>query len=113
MSRGLAAVHQEVMGNLQCGDPTPFKSFRYREFLTTVARIDYLPDETPRAELLANEIVITQEVSQAMAQLAKRGALLFATSDKPDEASNPPIAFSHELRKSQPIHRLVMKSVSG
>ncbi len=113
MSDGLAMVHQEVLGNLQRGDPTPFKSFRYREFLTTVARIDYLPEETPRAELLANEIVITQEVSQAMDLLAKRGALLFATSDKPDEASNPPPSFPLEWQKSRPIHRLTMKSVNG
>lgn len=113
MPDGLATVHQEVLGNLQRDDPTPFKSFRYREFLTTVARIDYLPDETPRAELLANEIVITQEVSQAMDLLAKCGALLFATSDKPDEASNPPASLSPGSQKSRPIHRLVMKSVSG
>lgn len=113
MPDGLAMVHQEVLENLQRDDPTPFKSFRYREFLTTVARIDYLPDETPRDELLTNEIVITQEVSQAMDLLARCGALLFATSDKPDEASNPPPPLSLERPKSQPIHRLVMKSVNG
>ncbi len=112
MPEGLAMVHQEVMENLQRGDPTPFKSFRYREFLTTVARMDCLPDETPCAEILANEIVITQEVSQAMALLAERGALLFATSDKPDEASNPPASFPVG-DKAQPIHRLRMKSISG
>ena len=113
MPNGLATVHQEVIENLRRGDPTPFKSFRYREFLTTAARMDYLPDETPRVELLAQEIVITQEVSQAMDLLARRGALLFATSDKPDEASNPPVSFSVEPHKSRPIHRLVMKSVGG
>ncbi|MCS7261332.1 MAG: hypothetical protein NZ765_11210, partial [Anaerolineae bacterium] len=113
MPDGLATVHQEVAENLRRGDPTPFKSFRYREFLTTVARMDYLPDETPRAELLAQEIVITQEVSQAMDLLNKRGVLLFATSDKPDEASNPPAALSLEPHKARPIHRLVMKSVGG
>lgn len=113
MPNGLATVHQEVMENLQRGDPTPFKSFRYREFLTTVARFDYLPDETPRDELLAQEIVITQEVSQAMALLDERGALLFATSDKPDEASNPPASLSLEPHKAHPIHRLMMKSVGS
>lgn len=113
MSDGLATVHQEVMENLQRGDPTPFKSFRYREFWTTVARMDYLPDETPRDALLAQEIVITQEVSQAMALLDKRGALLFATSDKPDEASNPPASLSLEPCKAHPIHHLTMKSVGG
>jgi hypothetical protein len=113
MPNGLATVHQEVIENLRRGDPTPFKSFRYREFLTTAARMDYLPDETPRVELLAQEIVITQEVSQAMDLLARRGALLFATSDKPDEASNPPVSFFVEPHKSRPIHRLVMKSVGG
>ena len=35
----LSAIHREVFENLQAGDPTPFKSFRREEYLTTVARM--------------------------------------------------------------------------
>ena len=113
MSEELARVHGEVVGNMRRGDPTPFKSFRYQEFSTTVARMDCLPDQTPRADLLAMEIVITEEVGEAARRLAERGALIFGTSDKPDEASNPPCPGGSHLARSQPIHRVVMKVVGG
>ena len=109
MAPDLEAVHREVVNNLRRGDPTPFKSFRYREFTTTVAHMDHLPDDTPRADLLDNEIVLTAEVAQAVQQLSARGALIFATSDKPDEASLP----RPDAVGALPIHRVPMKVVGG
>ncbi len=112
MPGGLALVHREVVSNLRRGDPTPFKSFRYREFTTTVARMDHLPEDTARDDLLAGEIVITEEVARVVRGLGDRGVLVFATSDKPDEASNPPAALSPSAM-SRPIHRVVMRIVGG
>jgi hypothetical protein len=112
MADGLAAVHREVVGHMRQGDPTPFKSFRYREFVTTVGRMDCLPDDRPRDELLANEILITQEVAEIVRRLAEQGALTFGMSDKPDEASNPPACLT-TLPQARPIHRVVMKIVGS
>jgi hypothetical protein len=110
MVGGLARAHQEVTTNVRLGDPTPFKSFRYREYFATVARMDRLPDGSPRAELLAGEIVITPEVARAVQELAGLGALTFGISDKPDEASTPPAEAA--AGGAQPIHRVRMKVVS-
>lgn len=109
MAPDLATVHREVVGNMRRGDPTPFKSFRYREFTTTVARMDRLPDDTLRSDLLGREIVLTDEVAQAVQQLSAHGALIFATSDKPDEASIP----RPEAGDALPIHRVAMKIVGS
>lgn len=111
MSDGLACIHAEVHGNVAQGDPTPFKSFRYREYFATVSRMDYLPDTTPRAELLSREIVITAEVGETLEWLAGRGALIFGISDKPDEASLPPADPSSQ--GYQALHRTCMKVVGG
>ena len=100
-------AHQEVTVNVRRGDPTPFKSFRYREYFTTVGRMDNLPDDTPEADLLANEIFITAEVARVAQRLSEMGVLTFGISDKPDEASLPPKTLAKE--GGQPIHRTVMK----
>jgi hypothetical protein len=107
MGEGLALAHREVTVNVRRGDPTPFKSFRYREYFTTVGRMDSLPDETPAAELVAEEILITGEVARVAQQLSEMGVLTFGISDKPDEASLLPKALAEE--GGQPIHRTVMK----
>jgi hypothetical protein len=89
---GLAPIHDEVWACVQAGDPTPFKAFRYNEYLTTVARFGVRSNsstDTPVDELLRRQIVLTQEVREAAATLRARGALLFGISDKPDEASLP------------------------
>jgi hypothetical protein len=112
MPAGLALVHREVVCYMRQGDPTPFKSFRYREYATTVARMDCLPDDTPRGGVLAGEIVMTDEVGQTVRRLAECGALIFGTSDKPDEASNPAPGAA-PAPGSQPVHRVVMKVVGG
>ena len=109
MSAGLASAHREVTANVRRGDPTPFKSFRYREYFTTVGRMDCLPDDTPEAELMAGEILITAQVGQVVQQMSELGALSFGISDKPDEASLPPPA--HAQAGGQPLHRVRMKVV--
>jgi len=103
----LRPIHQEVAGNLRRGDPTPFKSFRSREYECTLARIDALPDDTPRDKLLAEEITITREVAEAALELRQRGALLMGLSDKPDEASLPSVELARQGYR--PLHRVTMK----
>jgi len=100
---GLLPVHDEVWRAFQAGDPTPFKAFRYNEYLTTVARFGDLPG-APIQEVLARRITITQEVRAAALALRRRGALIFGLSDKPDEASVPTPAQAEEGMK--PLHRL-------
>jgi hypothetical protein len=107
MPPGLGQVHAEVMANVRRGDPTPFKTFRYREYFATVNRMDFMPDDTPPAELLANEITITEEVGRTIQTLAENGALTFGISDKPDEASLPPTGSTGEGK--MPLHRVRMK----
>jgi hypothetical protein len=100
---GLTPVHDDVWHCVQAGDPTPFKAFRYNEYLTTVACFGDLPGADAE-EVIARRIAITQEVRQAALALRQRGALLFGVSDKPDEASVP----SPEQIKAgmKPLHRL-------
>jgi hypothetical protein len=111
MGEGLAMAHQEVTGNVRQGDPTPFKSFRYREYFTTVGRMDCLPDDTPKTDLLRGEILVTGEVARVAQELSEMGVLTFGISDKPDEASLPPGTLADE--GGQPIHRMRMKVVAG
>jgi hypothetical protein len=100
---GLTSIHDEVWERVKAGDPTPFKAFRYNEYLTTAARFGDLPGAPPE-EVLAQRIVITQEVRDLARVLKGRGCLLFGVSDKPDEASWP----SEEQAASgmRPLHRL-------
>jgi len=107
MEEGLAVAHREVTTNVRRGDPTPFKSFRYREYFTTVGRMDHLPENTPEADLLEAEILITAEVARLAQKLSDMGVLTFGISDKPDEASLSPKTLAKE--GGQPIHRTVMK----
>jgi len=106
MEPGLAAAHAEVVGNVRKGDPTPFKSFRNREYFATVAQMDNLPDDAGRDEILKTDIVITQEVCDTVQSLIDRGALTFGLSDKPDEASKPP---AQAAEGAQAIHQVQMK----
>ena len=85
---GLTSIHDDVWSRVQAGDPTPFKAFRYNEYLTTVARFGDLPGATAE-QVLARRIVITEEVRETAVELRERGTLIFGVSDKPDEASVP------------------------
>ncbi len=105
----LAPVHREVYANFQRGDPTPFKSFRYREYEETVRRMNLLPDDASEEEVLAEDIVITREVADVCRFLKRKGALLFGLTDKPDESSIPRPELAR--RGYQPLHRVTMKVV--
>jgi hypothetical protein len=102
-STGLTSIHDDVWERVQAGDPTPFKTFRYNEYLTTVARFGDLPGASPE-EVLSQRIVITEEVRSSALALGERGCLLFGVSDKPDEASLPSPEQAREGKK--PLHRL-------
>lgn len=106
---GLGRIHREVWSNWKKDDPTPFKSFRYREYEATVARMDMLPDGCDMERLLSEEIVITREVAELCRFLAERGVLLFGLTDKPDEASIPQVKAAG--KGHLPLHRVTMKVV--
>jgi len=105
----LSPIHNAIYANVQAGDPTPFKPFRYEEYRCTVARMGYLSDDALPEQLLAEEIVITQEVREATHYLRERGVLCFGLSDKPDEASIP--RPEQAEKGAQPIHRVETHAV--
>ncbi|NLE76744.1 MAG: hypothetical protein GX605_08335 [Chloroflexi bacterium] len=105
---GLAAIHDQVWGAMQAADPTPFKAFRRQEYLATIARCGDLPGASA-PEALAARIVVTEEVRQAARKLKEGGALVFAVSDKPDEASHP--SAEDAQLGLQPLHRQAFLSV--
>ena len=106
---GLAELHAEIYANVCSGDPTPFKSFRRNEYVATIAKMGHLPDTASIETLLADEILITQEVRAIALNWQSRGVLLFGLSDKPDEASVP----SRELAAQGflPIHQMETHAV--
>ncbi len=89
LAPALREIHTEIFASFRAGDPTPFKAFRRNEYRLTVARFGCLEDTAPLEKMLAEEIVITQEVREMALQWRQRGALIFGLSDKPDEASIP------------------------
>ena len=105
----LREIHAGIYANVQQGDPTPFKEFRYNEYLTTTARMGHLDDGASVPDLLAGEILITQEVRQMALAWKEQGALLFGLSDKPDEASVPGAVLA--ARGHLPIHRVQTHAV--
>jgi hypothetical protein len=107
---GLTSIHDEVWACVEAGDPTPFKTFRHNEYLTTVARFGDLPGASAE-EVLAQRIVITEEVRAAALALRERGCLIFGVSDKPDEASLP--SEEQAIEGFKPLHRLETLAVRG
>jgi hypothetical protein len=107
----LQAIHADIYTRVQQGDPTPFKAFRYNEYLTTTARMGHLDDRASVPRLLADEIVITQEVREIALIWKERGALLFGLSDKPDEASVP--SEEQAAEGWLPIHRVETHAVGS
>lgn len=101
----LRALHDDIYGRVRQGDQTPFKAFRQREYVETVQRMGHLPDGTPLARLLMEEICITREVYDVVRWLRGRGCLLLALSDKPDEATAPTAALA--AQGYLPLHRAV------
>jgi hypothetical protein len=108
---GLREVHGEILGRVQAGDPTPFKAFRANEYRSTVARLGCLADEAPVERMLAEEILITQEVRDVALRWRAQNALLFALSDKPDEASFPPPDLAAQGYEA--IHRTATHAVGA
>jgi hypothetical protein len=111
LSVSLHRIHQRIYQRVQAGDPTPFKAFRYNEYYATVERMNRLDDDASAEELLASEIVITQEVREAALRWKGRGALLFGLSDKPDEASIPTPELAS--RGYQAIHHVETHAVGA
>jgi hypothetical protein len=105
---GLTPIHDDVWRCVQAGDPTPFKAFRYNEYLTTAACFGDLPGASVE-ETLEQRIVLTQEVREAALALRERGVLLFGVSDKPDEASLPNERQAQEGMKA--LHHLEILAV--
>lgn len=104
MRAGLKEVHQDVSTRVRQGDPTPFKAFRVQEYRATVAHMGQMAAETPMDQLLAEEIVLTQEVRKWALAWQAEGALLLGLSDKPDEASIPSPSLA--AQGYQPIHKI-------
>jgi hypothetical protein len=69
-----------------------------------------MPDNSSVAELLENEITITEEVYQLAMWLKGRGCQILCLSDKPDEASRPHPRISPEL---PPLHRALTHRVGA
>ena len=107
----LRSLHMDVFSRIEQGDPTPFKAFRYNEYLASAARMGQLGVETPLSELLSQEILITQEVREAALAWREQGALLFGLSDKPDEASIPTTDLASQGYK--PIHQIKTEVVGA
>jgi len=107
----LAAIHGDIFSRVRTGDPTPFKAFRYNEYLTTVGCMGQSVGEDSVSQIVQDEIVITQEVREMALRWKERGALLIGLSDKPDEASlpSPELAMCGHL----PIHRVQAWAVGG
>jgi hypothetical protein len=105
----LREIHEGVYELVQLGDPTPFKAFRYEEYDATVQAMGFLADDVLVEEMLAREIVVTQEVRELALEWRDQGALLFGLSDKPDEASVPRPSLVAQGR--QPIHRVETHAV--
>lgn len=100
---GLLAIQQEVAGNVEAGDPTPFKSFRREEYLTTIGLMEPQPSQDDVAALLKDRITVNYEVAQAVAYLRQQGGVALGLSDKPDEAVFPTEALA--ARGYLPLHR--------
>jgi hypothetical protein len=98
-------IHHNVFDCVQSGDPTPFKAFRYNEYKCTIQHMGYLPDNTAVERILAEEIVITEEIRHFAARWKDQGALLFGLSDKPDEAVLP--SANLKAQGYLPIHQTV------
>lgn len=107
----LEKVHREIWRNVQAGDPTPFKAFRYNEYRITTDRMGWVREAAEAGKLLKEEIVLTQEVRQLAQRWANEGALVFGLSDKPDEASLPTPELSAQGR--QALHRTLTHAVGA
>ena len=107
----LGEIHQQIYRAAMEGDPTPFKAFRRAEYEETVSKMGALDDDALVSDLIAEEILITQEVREAALAWREEGALLFGLSDKPDEASLPTLELA--LQGYLPIHSVKTHAVGS
>ena len=84
----LRVAHQAIAERIHARDPTPFKDFRIREYIETIGQMNGGQDGDLEVRL-HEEITLTGEVLDVARQWQACGALLFALSDKPDEAALP------------------------
>ena len=97
------AAHRSIAERIRAGDPTPFKAFRqieYEETLACMGRSNEMSIDTR----LREELVLTGEVVDLARHWKSQGAMLFALSDKPDEAAIP----NEELQQAGylPLHHV-------
>ncbi len=111
LPRPVATLHDAIRDAVSTGSPTPFLDFRRAEYHETVKRMGQLSDEVPAARMLAEEVVITDEVWNTVKRWKACGAILFAVSDKPDEACFPQPA--DEAAGLRPIHETETHVVGG
>jgi hypothetical protein len=83
----LESLVSEVKYNIKQKSPTLFPTFRKIELEKTLARMDFLPDDTELSTLLEEEILITGEVYDIGKYALSKGAIVFGVSDKPEIAS--------------------------
>ncbi len=107
----LEEIHQQIHRAVKEGDPTPFKAFRHAEYLETVSKMGTLDDDASVSDLMAEEILITQEVREAALAWHKEGALLFGLSDRPDEASMPTLGLA--FQGYLPVHSMKTHAVGS
>ena len=103
-SDALRALHDDIYGLVLAGDLTPFKAFRRREYRETVERMGHLPDDTPLAQRLVEEICLTQR-GRGVRPLAGRPWLPAGGADRTSPTRRP----AHRRRWSAegflPLHR--------
>jgi hypothetical protein len=103
LSAPVREAHDDFVSRFRGGDPAPFKALRVREYQETAKRMGQMEAESPVDAVLAQEIVITQEVRERASGWHFRGSLLFGVSDRPDEACLPPADLVPQ--GWQPLHR--------
>lgn len=91
LPKGLLSVHEDVYGLTLSGDPTPFKAFRFNEYKTTIGKMGCIKDDRAIENIVNEEIMITKEVRDLALAWKQHGVLIFGLSDKPDEATLPPV----------------------
>ncbi|MDD5263795.1 MAG: hypothetical protein PHU43_03065 [Candidatus Bipolaricaulis sp.] len=101
LSPGMRSFHDAVYGRALAGCPTLVPAFRRAEYRETVARMSGAAAGAPVDQLLQKRVVITGEVWDVLRAWQERGALVFALSDKPDEAAFPSAEAPVDAR---PIH---------
>lgn len=97
-------VFEKCVSRIENNDQTPFIEFRYKEFETTIKRMDFLSDETPEEVLLEDEIMITKEVYDILMEARDKKSTILGLSDKPEASSLP-----NEVVKLPPLHLKTMK----